>query len=211
MARRSALVRKDDPVPMNIERHMLAMGFEHSRNYFDWCWANGFDGSVDKSRSDLFEELEAYAAFAEKRKKQTRLHKNPKAFVEAVCRGELTSDEIDRPNFKRAAAEIEASKETDEARLSLLDMLLAMLKHGDMVFQSVAGRDDTPFVRGLIKLHDRKTLWLRPLEDWKPKSKNLERRFGELTHHLFDKFGDVPRFMDGVWLRNDRPSWRYRD
>ena len=190
---------------------MLAMGFEQSRTYFDWCWANGFDGTLEKSRADLQEERDAFEAIAEKRKRQTRLHKNPKAFLEAVCLGELTSDEIDRPNFKRAAAEIEISSESEETRLSLLNMLLALNKHDDMAFQSVTGDDETPFVRGLIKLHDRRVLWLRPLEDWKPKSKNRERRFGELTHHLFDKFGDVPRFMESVWLRNDRASWRYRD
>ncbi len=190
---------------------MLDLGFMNSRSYFDWCWANGFDGTLDKSRSDLQEERDAFEVLAKEREKQTRLHKHPKAFLEAVCLGKLTSDEIDRPNFKRTAVEIEASNESSEMRQSLLQMLLALTKLDDMAFHSVAGQEETPFICGLIKLHDRKALWLRPLEDWKPKSKNRERRFGELTHHLFDKYGDVPRFMEGVWLRSDRPSWRYRD
>ncbi|MEM9617488.1 MAG: PcfJ domain-containing protein [Pseudomonadota bacterium] len=190
---------------------MLDMGFTHSRAYFDWCWANGFEGVLEKSRSDLQEERAAFESIAAKREKQSRLHKKPNAFLEAVCTGELTSDEIDRPNFKAAAAEIESSNESEDVRLSLLEMLRVLVRHDDLTFQTVGGGDDTPFIRGLIKLHDRKALWLRPLEDWKPKSKNRERRFGELTHHLFDKFGDVPRFMESVWLRNDRTSWRYRD
>ncbi|WP_422344682.1 PcfJ domain-containing protein [Parasphingorhabdus sp.] len=198
-------------MPVKIERHMLALNFIQSTDYFDWCWANGFDGSLEKSAMDLREEIEAYQTEQIKRKSHAKLHRNPKAFLAAVCQGELSSDEIDRPVFKLAAAEIEASKEDAEARSSLLSMLSHLTIFGDFIFQTVPNRDETPFIRGLIKLHDRKALWLRPLEEWKPKSKNRERMFGELTHHLFDKFGDVPTFMEAVWLRNDRPSWRYRD
>ena len=190
---------------------MESLGFAYSRQYFDWCWANGFDGTFEKSRADLREELEAHEAQLARRRKHNRLHKNPGAFLEAVCRGELSSDEIDRPHFKRTAAEIEASNESEDVRESLLDMLVTLSRYDDLIFQSAPDQADTPYVRGLIKLHDRKALWLRPLDEWKPKSKNLDRKFGELTHHLFDKFGDVPRFMEAAWLRNDRPSWRYRD
>ncbi len=190
---------------------MLEMRFAHPRAYFDWCRANGFDATFDKSKADLQEERGTFEALAEKRERHNRLHKNPKAFLEAVCLGDLSSGEVDRPNYKLAAAEIEASNEAADARKSLLGMLVALADVDDLPFQTVAGRGDTPFVRGLIKLHDRKALWLRPLADWKPKSRNRERKFGELTHHLFDKFGDVPRFMESAWLRNDGASWRYRD
>lgn len=157
------------------------------------------------------EEREAYQHIQARRVAHSRLHRNPKAFLKAVCSGDLSSDDIDRPIFKQAAAVIEASKEDAGARSSLLDMLLQLSGHGDFVFQTVADRSNTPFLRGLIKLHDHKALWLRPLEEWKPKSKNHDKMFGELTHHLFDQYGDVPTFMESVWLRDDRPSWRFRD
>lgn len=211
MARRPAYLRETDPVPKAIERHIEALGFVSSQVYFDWCWANGFDGSFEKSRSDLQEEAAAFEQTKRKREKHARLHKNPKAFLEAVCTGELSSDEIERPIFKQIALEIEASNELATVRKSLLDMLQTLSKFENLVFETITVREDVPLVRGLIKLHDRKALWLRPLEGWKPNSKNGERRFGELAHHLFDQYGDVPQFMESVWLRNDRPSWRYRD
>ncbi|MEM7427212.1 MAG: PcfJ domain-containing protein [Pseudomonadota bacterium] len=211
MARRPLILEDGEELTKPLERHILALGFGHTRDYYNWCWANGFDGLPDKSRADMQEEAAAFEAALTRRKKHARLHKKPKAFLEAVCRGELSSDQIERPNFKRTAQEIESSNEAEESRESLLQMLMQLTKHDDAVFQTVAAEADTPFVRGFVKLHDRKALWLRPLEDWKPGSKNLERRFGELTHHLFDKYGDVPRFMERVWLRNDRPSWRFRD
>lgn len=190
---------------------MLELGFDNSRDYVDWCWRNGFEGTLFKARSEFVEERRAFEAIRARRRAQERLHKNPKAFLEAVCYGELTSEEIDRPNYKRVAAEIEASNPDPQYRASLLDMLVALGKRDDMVFQTVAGEDDLPFVRGLIKLHDRRKLWLRPLDAWRPKRKARERRFGELTHHLFDRYGDVPRFMERVWLGNDRASRRHRD
>ena len=211
MARRPTYLRESDPVPSKIEKHMLELGFTRSSDYLDWCSANGFERSTDKCTSDMREEVQALQAIVVRRETHSKLHRKPKAFFKAGFEGDLKSEEIDRPIFKAIAAEIEASNEGPEVRGSLHEMLLHLLKFKDFVFQTLAGRTDVPLIRGLIKLNDRKTLWVRPLEDWKPKSKNHRRMFGELTHHLFDLYGDVPIFMEGVWLRDDRPSRRFRD
>ncbi len=210
MALRPHYIREQDPLPAAAEKHIVALGFQTSREYQDWCWDNGFPGTTDKTATEMRDELDHFADLTRKKEQQTRLHKHPKEFLKAVCEGDLGSDEIDRPVFKMVAQEIENSAEDGEIRASLLDILTRLNRHKNLVF-GVATDGDTPLVRGLIKLHDRKALWLRPLDDWKPKSKNPTRQFGELTHQVFDKFGDVPVFMEGAWLRNDRPSWRYRD
>lgn len=198
-------------IPAAMRAHMQDLGFHRLDHYCEWCWDNGFVGNLDKSKSDLQDELEAYAEIQKKIARQASLHKRPKAFLKAVCEGEISSDEIVRPNFKRVAEEIETSNENPEVRQSLLEMLIALIRYKALIFEICPDDDFTPFIRGLIKLHDRKALWLQQIENWKPKSKNSERQFGELTHFLFDKYGDVPRFMERVWLRNDRSSWRYRD
>lgn len=211
MALRPKYLQQADPVSVTIERHMVKLGFSRSNDYIDWCWKHGFDGTLDKSKADLQDEIDAFEVDRAKRDAQNKLHRNPKAFLQSVCSGEMTSDEIERPVFKAIAKEIEESDRNREARQSLFEMLNALTAKTDLVFKSGGPNNQIPFIRGLIKLHDRRALWLRPLGDWKPKSKNQDRAFGELTHHLFDQFGDVPRFMDSVWLRNDRPSWRFRD
>lgn len=211
MARRPRIIENQDPISPTLDRHMRELGFTLPGPYYDWCWANGFDGSLEKSKADLQEERDAFVVLAKKRQTQNRMHKNPKAFFGAVCAGKLWSNEIDRPNFKRAATEIESSEKSEDVRASLNDMLVGLLKHDDLLFDTAPVPNTPPFMRGLIKLHDRKALWLRPIEDWKPKSKNSMRKFGELTHHLFDNYGDVPRFLEKVWLRDDRHSWRFRD
>lgn len=210
MALRPHYIREHDPLPAAVEKHIVALGFELSQNYRNWCWDNGFPGTTDKSATEMREELDYHAELTRKKQQQTRLHKHPKEFLKAVCDGELGADDIDRPIFKMVAGEIENSAEDSDKRTSLLAFLTHLNRHKNLVF-GVAKDGETPLVRGLIKLHDRKALWLRPLDDWKPKSKNPTRQFGELTHHFFDKFGDVPAFMESAWLRNDRPSWRFRD
>ena len=212
MARRSTYLKNTDPLPASIEKHIVELGFQTSGAYIDWCWQNGFEGSIEKSKADMQEELAHVQEIARRREEHARLHRNPQKFLTAACAGDITSDEIDRPLFKLACAEIEQSNESQDSRASLSEFLVSLVKPaGDLMFQTVAGYDDVPYMRGLVKMHDRKALWLRPIEDWKPKSKNRERMFGELARHLFDKYDAVPRFMDSVWLRTGGKSWRYRD
>ncbi|MEM9878612.1 MAG: hypothetical protein AAF862_04950, partial [Pseudomonadota bacterium] len=211
MARRTAYLKQIDPVPKTIERHMLNLGFSHSADYFSWCWANGFEGHLKKKTIDLYEEVAAFEAARDQLRAQSRLHKSPAAFLKMVCLGDLSSDDLDRPKFKLVAQELEQSSEAEEVRRSLLEMLLGLLKHDDLIFETSQDGRGAPYIRGLIKLHDRKALWLRSIADWRPKTKNTVRKFGDLTHHLFDQYGDVPRFMEKVWLRDDGKSWRYRD
>ncbi len=196
-------------VPPQTARHIKALGLPNWQHYLGWCREHGFQESLEKSKRQMQQELEIIEQLELRRKAQMRLHKNPKAFLKAICRGDITSDEIDRPNFKRAAIEIEGSQESPEQRESLLGMLNALSRHAELIYETAQG--GTPFIRGLIKLHDRKALWLRPIADFKPRSKNSDKKFGELTHHLFDDYGDVPTFMERVWLRTDRKSWRWRD
>ena len=209
MARRPQIWNNGEPVPPGVAQHLHALGFDNTQAYLDWCQRYDFYPWLEKSRHEQAAERDKHAELAARRAKQVRLHKRPKPFIEAVCAGDVYADDIDRPAFKALAQEVEGTKPDAEYRQSLADTMVKLLRHDDLVFGATA--DGIPFVRGLIKLHDRKALWLRPLSDWKPKSKNAERQFGELTHHLFDQFGDVPRFMERAWLRTDRPSWRFRD
>lgn len=209
MARRPKFFAERDPLPEAMDKHLHTLGFYWSVGYLDWCRQNGFEPSLDKNRYALMAEIEAWQALQQRRKTHQRIHKKPKQFLEAVCLGTLSPENIERPAFKAIADEIAQSYAEPEVRKSLLSMLQGLLKHNDLPLAATA--NGVPFVRGLIKLHDRRGIWVRKIEDWVPKSKNPQRRFFDLCHHLFDQYGDVPAFMDSVWLRNDRPSARYRN
>lgn len=209
MARRAQMYFEGGPIPAAAQRHLETLGFNSTNAYLNWCVQNDFGPWLDKSGHAMAEERDCRAAERHAAARQTRLHKTPKAFLEAVCTGEIDPAKITRPAFHMVAHEITTAKRARADRRSFLDMALTLLRHKDLVFGLTV--DETPLIRGLIKLHDRKALWLRPLEQWKPKSKNPERQLAELTRHLFDQYGDVPAFMDQVWLRTDQQGSRYRD
>jgi hypothetical protein len=61
-------------------------------------------------------------------------------------------------------------------------------------------------LENLIRQHSK---WLRPLETWKPSSKNAQRQFADLIRHLLAKYS-IPLFMDeawGVWRDTPRIDW----
>ena len=203
--------KKDDEASKSVRRHIIALGFNHPESYLTWCLQNRFPVTLKKSKMEMQQEKEFRSQSLVKRDKQTRLHKNPKSFLQAVCEGKLRSQAIDRPGFKAVAEAIETHQSGGECGVSLFKMLDFLNRTSKLVFEQASGWNHAAFIVGLIKLHNRKALWVRPLDNWKPKSKSLDQRFSELVHHLFDQYGDVPRFMDSVWLRTDNASSPYRD
>jgi hypothetical protein len=210
MARRPRPPAEPDPnaIPKGMQRHMDELGTSVPRLYFHWCERNGFAASLVKSKTQRADEIDAFHAALDRRAAEARLHRTPKAFIDAACSGALHGQPIDRPAFRVARDEIDRSNPDESVRASLAEFLNGILKHGDFLFEEC---DDGPFIRGLIKLHDRKVLWLRDPKAFKPKSKNRDRLFAEFAGHLLDKYGDMPAFMHRVWLRGDRKAWRYRD
>lgn len=55
----------------------------------------------------------------------------------------------------------------------------------------------------LASLATHSRAWIRPLETWKPTSKNARRQLSELARHLLAEY-PVPAFMDSVWFKRSR-------
>ncbi|MEW6756525.1 MAG: hypothetical protein AB1505_36975, partial [Candidatus Latescibacterota bacterium] len=49
--------------------------------------------------------------------------------------------------------------------------------------------------------------WLRPVEEWFPRSANGRRQYSELARHLLARYA-VPLFMDAAWHEPDGPAAR---
>lgn len=45
--------------------------------------------------------------------------------------------------------------------------------------------------------------WLRPLDEWKVESKNVQRQFGSLVRYLLAEYA-IPTFFDSVWFKRTR-------
>lgn len=210
MARnRRRLGRNTKGINKSVERHILALQLTSGREYLEWCSANGFSAYYQKSKK----QLEAELAFDQRdralKRQMARINSNPKALLQDVALGLVTSDAVLRPYLRGAVVEIEASDPSPDRRQSLAAMLAQLAKRQKLVFGTI-GQPPVPVMRGLINVHTHRSSWLRPLEDWRPKSGNAERQFVSLIHHLFDRYGDVPAFMDGAWLRDDASARKFQ-
>ncbi len=67
---------------------------------------------------------------------------------------------------------------------------------------------DEAIVDGLFSLYAYQNRWIRPLESWKPRSRNRRRQFSHLLRHLLTEY-KVPSFMDQAFYfdNSDHIHW----
>lgn len=201
----------DDEVKPVMQKHFRELKLYTARQYFTWCEKYGAEPSLEKTAAERRAELELPGKLAETALKRERVHSNPRKFIEQACAGTIDAATASRPGWAEAARAIGKSKDDEGRRESLKDFLLHLEDVSDLVFSSASVRRDSAlYIDALIRLHDRKKQWIRPVEDWRPSSHNLRRQFGSLLRHLLALY-ETPAFLDAVWLRGDAGSYRYRD
>jgi len=194
-----------------MAKHIRALGLTGSVNYLRWCADKGFPPSLDKTADERDAEIALLRREAERSKARQHIHQNPRKFIEHACAGGIDPTEVARPGWKEAAQAIAASKRDAADRDSLRGFLLYLERRCDFLFEGVQwGRANLRYIDGLVRLHDRRGQWLRPIEDWRPETHNHRRQFGSLARHLLARY-PVPPFLDSVWLRRDAGSHRFRD
>jgi hypothetical protein len=63
----------------------------------------------------------------------------------------------------------------------------------------LSGRGAAEFANALLALSAHSSRWVRPFEEWEPRSHNAYRQFHALVRHLLALY-DVPTFMNSAWL-----------
>jgi hypothetical protein len=191
-----------------MAKHIRALGLTTWRDYLHWCHEMGLAPSLEKSPSEREAELETLA----RKTAAPKVTQNPRRFIALACAGEIDGESVGRVSWRQLAAAVKRSKADDEkGRESLAAFLLHLEKVSDLVFaDAVQGRMRAPYADALVKLHDRRKLWLRDPADWKPDRHNIGRQFGSLARHLFAQYS-APIFMDSVWLRGEPGAYRFRD
>ncbi len=198
-----------------VDKHLSNLGFrakfrsENISNYYDWCDAHGFLASVRKTSKEKREEHEyARKAYADHLLRSKKSEHNSKRIIERIL-----ADEIDEKSVPTTYNSLystlrikEARKPFDDRteytvdnsrRKKVFDLFSHVSKHADFL------EEKSPFgnkryiegVMSLALLGD----WIRPIEDWIPKTHNSRRQFSSLVRHLFAKY-DVPLFMDECWF-----------
>jgi PcfJ-like protein len=186
-----------------MHKHLAALGQRSVTAYFSWCEKHGFAADLKKTRNEIDTELSIIARQKAEVDLQARLHRNPRKLIEAMCKGDVTSASIHRPQLQQLCRSIECSSAKPEARAALQELLQWAEAETDFLFESFKfGSTAFPAVEALIKLNDRRGQWLRKPEDWKSPSHNARRQFSSFIRHLVAKY-PVPEFMDAAWLRQE--------
>jgi hypothetical protein len=194
-----------------MRKHIRTLGLASASDYLGWCRKAGVAASLDKTTAERAEELSIPAKLEADRAEKARVANNPRRFLAAACVGGINPDDVTRPVWREVATAIANSKPDEKERESLKSYLLYLEDVSDLVFGVASqGRQQFPYVEGLIRLHERRGMWLRQVEDWRPDRHNVRRQFSSLARHLLARY-EVPVFLDSGWLRGDRGAYRFRD
>ncbi|WP_197231302.1 PcfJ domain-containing protein [Novipirellula artificiosorum] len=136
-----------------------------------------------------------------------------KQLLTGIASGEIEKDSIADPHVGRFAALIShlvQHNHRTELRKPVFRRkdLVVLLEHLQSVGcklhdKSNRHRSLSPggisILESLVLVAHARPQWVRPLGDWKPRTHNAKRQFHSLLRHLFDRFGEVPLFMDHAW------------
>lgn len=120
---------------------------------------------------------------------QARKKRNSRSLIVRIYHGDLAENESDT----EVARQIREGFDQAQDRDALLDML-GFIESESKLLESAR------HARGVIQLARDAANWIRPLEQWRPRSHNPNRQFSSLARHLWAVYG-VPVFMDVAWLQ----------
>lgn len=195
----------------HMRRHLDAIMKARITDYMEWCEHNGFPCHYEKSKSDIDKETARLAKSLKLSRDEARFDKRPDDFIRRFLGGEFAAHDLNRPAFRHMATRLTERDLPRDTHEDFISFIKDLHRHSKMLTETIrTPHGDVYLFDGLLKLFDRKGSWLKPLGDWKSKSRNPERQFRHLTRFLMTKY-EVPDFMDYVWLRNDTGSHKYRD
>jgi len=187
-------------------KHLGALGVANLDAYRAWCRERGLSEALNKSEKQLRRERELAALNAVKRQRS-----RPGEIIEKISAGEIGEEDLQADYLRKIHAAFTAL-EGDDDRRALRDLLIHASRHTGWLEKGMAvprlgEREGNSFVEGLFALGRHWRDWIRPVEEWRPKSHSLRRQFGSLARHLLARY-DIPAFMDLAWFEEDGETAR---
>ena len=220
--RRDVAPEQLDPAFLN---HLRRLGISGVKQYRQWCTSQGFSPGINKHhtlREAEVEAIHAKSALSVERKRGELRH--PITTLLAIASGNLQRNKIQHSVFRRfhtcvrsAGRRRDPSAGSDpllkqQVLVTLLERM-AELRVRFLDKNRFAKQDELETqqrLETLVRISQYRQSWVRPLHEWKPRSRSARRQFTSLIRHLFDRYGDVPAFMDSVWLSAEPQSMQHR-
>jgi len=195
----------DEETEKALRLHLHALGLETVEEYRLWCRQHGFSRRLDKGGPQRQRERwvatreVATARLAEYKKKA----KFPDAIID-VFNGRLRRVEARSPSLAAIQRASEATNNDRVVRAKLLSLLLHVQPITNFLDAAPAipqfgHQIGNTWTDALVALAHRWRAWIRPVEEWRPRTHNVRRQFASLARHLLADY-PVPTFMDSVWF-----------
>ena len=204
--------KKTKKLDARMRFHLYQMGMQSVGAYHGWCRLHGFRIGLTKSERDLERELDTYQRqSAMKAMREARRRRDPIDVILRVLRGEYRAASISNRDLQYVAGQIEFAGATRKNRKELATLVEQVGRSSRLVLESVRSEEETfHYVNGLLELLRMRRHWVRPIESYRPRSRNLQRQFAQLARHLIALY-HVPTFLDIAWLRQDDVGRRGRE
>ena len=213
------------PIPEQLSRdvlkHLDQLGLKTVKAYRQWCADNGFGRGLNKNKANRSAELTAArrnrgsAAYDFQR----LCERQPIKALQAICAGDVAPDYLPCPElseFSKAINQATRAKHEPQLNRTALANTIKLLSKrrskfiGTAITQRSSSSSDCSTLIALARVVQYRDHWVRPLEQWKPRSKSARRQFASLLQHLFAKYEPMPAFFQQVWGSNSRSMARYR-
>lgn len=196
----------------DLLNHIEGLGLASVEDYRKWCARNGFSRKLNKHWKQRCRErsFSQQAVAQERLERRKRENRKPLDILRCVCNGELTEDQVTQPHLKRLCQLVRPKRGPQPEKQINRQALASLLAHlheqrakffdGSPAIASLGQLPGNTFVEALAVIAAHHSSWLRPLQDWKPRSHSSSRQFASLLRHLFVQYDDMPLFFDVVWF-----------
>lgn len=177
--------------------HIKSLGLGSIKEYTSWCKSQGIGTGLNKTESQRKKE----SALLKEKKLQEAIKANKDKFkpmseqIEEVVKGGKTGAYADNsPIFHNLANKFGWNKMGELTLKDKEDFLLFIA----FVSKKSKLANENKIMEALYQVFRYRSNWIRPFNEWKPQTKNIDRQFSSLLRHLFTKY-KLPLFLDSVW------------
>lgn len=194
-----------------LKRHLAQLGLETLREYRQWCADNGFCRKLDKNDRQRRQEAEhaqrktAVATMVRKRRERRRPPHPLRDLCRQNCWDDCWSPAVQA--FYRLSRHTRIDGRDLKPDLGTLETLIAhlikckvRLLDGDPYYPALGLRPGNTALEALPLIVAYHRYWVRPLRNWKPTCRTPHQQFRSLLNHLFVRYGELPPFLEQVWL-----------
>lgn len=192
---------------VDLLKHIESLGLKTVPEYVEWCSRHGFSLRTKKDwRERLKERVFLTRPAADARLAQNRIEiRKPELIIGRIFSNELGEDDVTQPYLKAICRACRSVSDSPETQGTFHRVLLHFYKHAGLrenqpVIPYLGRQDSNTLTGGLLAMTRHAREWLRPVERWKPESRNARRQLSSLSRHLFAQW-PLPTFMDSVWLK----------